>query len=38
MSLRDASSGKILWESDKDLSISGTIHQGDPFNIFFDYF
>lgn len=29
MNLRDASSGKILWQSDEDLSISDKIHEGD---------
>ena len=28
MNLRDASSGKILWEGNNDLSVAGVTHEG----------
>ena len=32
MNLRDAGSGKILWQSDEDLSIPGKVHEGEISN------
>ena len=33
MNLRDASSGKVLWEGNNDFSVSDVTHEGKIANI-----